>query len=149
MTALTTEDRLYISDLYARQAWALDTGDVDGYVATFAPDGVLNLAEVYRGHGEIRHFAESFRKQDVGLPGGQHHISQLVLNGDGARCSARAYVMRTYRLPGRIRNNTMIIWAGYYTDTLTKLEGRWLIQEQVGRAWEGSVVDRVRHARGG
>ena len=55
---LSIEDRVEITELYARQAWAMDTGDIDAYVAVFAPDGVLNLAEVHRGHVAIRRFAE-------------------------------------------------------------------------------------------
>ena len=143
---LTTADRLEITELYARQAWALDTGDVEAFVAVFATDGVLNLAQVHQGHAAIRRFAEAFRAHDVGMPGSQHLVSQLVLDGDGVRCSARAYVTRTYRMAGRIRNNTMIIWSGYYADSLAKVDGRWVIQEQVGRAWEGPVLDRVTQA---
>jgi uncharacterized protein (TIGR02246 family) len=144
---LTTEDRLDILDLYARQAWALDTGDIDAYVNVFAVDGVLDLASRHQGHAEIRKFAEAFRASDVGLPGAQHHVDQLVLDGDEGRCSVHAYVTRTFRMPGRGRNNTFTIWQGYYTDTLVKQAGRWLIHEQIGRAWEGSVLDRVRNAR--
>ena len=46
-----------------------------------------------------------------------------------------------------IRNNVMIIWSGYYADTLVKTDGTWLIQEQVGRAWEGPVVSQAEQAR--
>jgi uncharacterized protein (TIGR02246 family) len=144
---LTADDHVAITQLYARQAWALDTGDVDAYVSVFTGDAVLNLAEVHQGQDKIRRFAEAFRAQDVGMPFGQHIVSQLVLEGDGARCAARAYVTRTYRLPGRVRNNVMIIWSGYYADTLVKADGKWLIQEQVGRAWEGPVIEKARQAR--
>jgi hypothetical protein len=43
----------------------------------------------------------------------------------------------------------MIIWSGYYADTLVKTDGAWLIQEQVGRAWEGPVIDKAQQARSG
>src|SRR3954451_4868137 len=39
--ALTDRDRLDIMDLLARYAQCLELGDLDGYVANFAPDGVL------------------------------------------------------------------------------------------------------------
>src|SRR5579862_6730690 len=123
---LSTADRLDILDLYARQAWALDTGDVDGYVATFAEDALLDLAKQHQGHAAIRRFAEDFVARDVGLPGSQHHIDQVVIDGDGDRCSVRAYVTRTYRMAGRGRNNTLIIWQGYYTYALVKRESRWV-----------------------
>ncbi len=144
---LSTEDRLDITELYARQAWSLDTGDVDAYVATFAPDAVLDLAAVHEGQDAIRAFAEDFRRRDAGLPGSQHHVDQMVLEGDGARCSVRAYVTRVYRMFGRGRSNTMIIWAGYYNDECVKENDRWFIKRQVGRAWEGEVVANIRRAR--
>jgi len=111
---LTADDRLDITALYARQVWALDTGDVDGYVDTFTDDAVLDLAERHSGKAAIRQFAELFRLHDVGVPGSQHLVSSLLLDGDGGRCSVRAYVTRTHRLPGRGRNNCQIIWSGYF-----------------------------------
>ena len=57
---LTADDYVAITQLYARQAWALDTGDVDAYVSVFTRDAVLNLAEVHQGQANIR-FAEAFR----------------------------------------------------------------------------------------
>ena len=45
-TGLTVEDRLAIQDLLARYAWALDTGDVDSFVACFTPDAVV-IEEVF------------------------------------------------------------------------------------------------------
>ena len=145
---LTADDRLDIAALYARQVWALDTGDVDGYVETFTEDALLDLAERYAGKSAIRGFAESFRLHDVGVPGSQHLVTSMLLDGDGTRCSVRAYVTRTHRLPGRGRNNCQIIWSGYYADTAVKVGGTWLIQEQRGRAWEGDVVQPIKHARG-
>ena len=144
---LSTQDRLDILDLYARQAWALDTGDVDGYVDVFAPDAVLDLANKHQGHAAIRRFAEAFWANDVGVMGSQHHVDQVVLEGDGERATARAYVTRTYRMSGRGRNNILPIWQGYYADTLVKVDGRWRIQQQVGRAWEGAVLEQVAKRR--
>jgi ketosteroid isomerase-like protein len=145
---LTADDRLDITALYARQVWALDTGDVDGYVDTFTDDAVLDLAERHTGKAAIRQFAELFRLHDVGVPGSQHLVTSLLLDGDGAHCSVRAYVTRTHRLPGRGRNNCQIIWSGYYADTAVKVNGTWLIQEQRGRAWEGDVLEPINRARG-
>jgi hypothetical protein len=146
---ISIEDRLAIQELYARQAWALDTGDVDSYVDVFAADATLDLAAQHQGHAAIRAFAEAFRARDVGLPGGQHHVDQLVFEpaADGVRCQTRAYVTRSYRLPGRGRNNTLMIWQGYYADTLVRTADGWRFERQVGRAWEGGVLERVSAAR--
>jgi hypothetical protein len=145
--ALSVEDRLDINDLLARQAWALDTGDSAAYLAGFTADANLNLADTHSGSAAIGKFFADFTARDPGLPGSQHIVSQIVIEGDGANATAKAYVTRTHRLPGRGRNNTMIIWAGWYDTKLTKSSGKWLIKEQTGRAWEGDILDKVHAAR--
>ena len=37
--ALTTQDYIDIQQLYARYNWAIDAGDIEGYVALYTPDG--------------------------------------------------------------------------------------------------------------
>ncbi len=48
-TRPSVEDRIAIQDLIARYAWALDTGDVEGVVGCFTPNGEV-LAR-FPGHG--------------------------------------------------------------------------------------------------
>ena len=38
---LSLEDRQEIYDTLARYVWGMDTGDIEGVVATFTPDGVV------------------------------------------------------------------------------------------------------------
>src|SRR3984893_11244433 len=110
--SLSPEDRLAVIELYARNAWAFDTGDVDAFVATFTPDGVLDLAKRHEGEAAIRAFGVLARDQDPWLPRSQQLVSQIIIDGHGERASVRAYVTRTHRLPGRIRNNCMVVWTG-------------------------------------
>ena len=51
---LSADDRLDIMDLIARYAYTLDSGDLDGYVNNFAPDGVL--FEQHQGQVAIREY---------------------------------------------------------------------------------------------
>ena len=51
---LSADDRLDIMDLIARYAHTLDSGDLDGYVNNFAPDGVL--FERQKGRQQIRDY---------------------------------------------------------------------------------------------
>lgn len=44
-------DRVEIEELMARYAWALDTGDFEGYAACFAEDGWLEHWPQGRCHG--------------------------------------------------------------------------------------------------
>ena len=54
---LTSDDLVEIQQLYAKYNWALDSGDSQGYAATFTPDGVFNNNV---GHDAIVKFAETF-----------------------------------------------------------------------------------------
>jgi uncharacterized protein (TIGR02246 family) len=144
---LPATDRQSVIELYARNAWAYDTGDVDGFVDTFTPDGVLDLAQRHVGQTAIRTFTELAMQHDPWLPRSQQIISQVIIDGDGERVRVRAYVTRTHRLPGRGRNNCMVVWTGYTADTVVKLDGVWKFQEKVTRAWEGPVVDKLIEAR--
>lgn len=145
--AMSAEDRLAIADLYARSSWAADVGDIDGFVATFTATAVLDLAKRHEGTQAIRAFAEEARQKDPWLPFSQRIVSQLVMDGDGSKASVRAYLTRTHRLPGRSRNNCLVVWTGYCTDTVVKAGDGWLFAEHIERAWEGPIVERIARAR--
>ncbi len=62
MTTPSADIRFAIDDLYASYLWALDTQDIDGYVAVFWEDAVLKetqldgSVEVWRSAAAIREF---------------------------------------------------------------------------------------------
>ena len=77
---LTADDHLAVRDTIARYAWALDTGDVEGFVECFCRDGVLVWdacvePERWQGAEAQRHFAafppdvvfEVFAHDDAGV----------------------------------------------------------------------------------
>lgn len=138
---LTVEDRFAIQDLLARYAWALDTGDVEGLVACFTPDArmteeVFEDPDVWVGHDDIRRLSQHYRNAP-NFPGRQHHLSQLILDGDGERCRSKAFAMVTEchgEPPYLIR------FTGYWDDLLVKADGRWLIAERTVRLWDGPVL---------
>lgn len=140
---LTTEDRLAINDLLARYAWALDTGDVDAFVACFTATAVV-VEEVFEepdrweGADGIRRLAEHFRNVP-NFPGRQHHVSQLLVEGDGQRCAARSFVLVS---ECRGEPPYVIRFAGYYEDQLLKSNGRWLFERRMIRLWDGEVLKR-------
>ena len=93
---LTSDDQLAIRDTIARYAWALDTGDVDGFVACFCRDGLLvwdtfEESECWHGAQALRHFAEFFRSLPSSA-GRQDHVSNTLIEPceEGAR--SRSYV---------------------------------------------------------
>jgi ketosteroid isomerase-like protein len=141
--ALTVEDRVAINDLLARYAWALDTGDVDALVACFTPTAVV-IEEVFEepdrweGADGIRRLGEHFRNVPD-FPGRQHHLSQLLVEGDNARCAARAFVFVT---ECRGEPPYVLRFTGYYDDQLVKLSGRWFFERRTIRLWDGEVLRR-------
>ena len=120
---LTVEDRVLIRELYARYVWAMDSGDLDAFVACYTPGGRLDVGRPAASPAELRAWAENFLR-DSGFPGSQHHYNQFVMDGDAESCQVRAYWARLYRLPGT--TGSQIIAQGYYTDTVVKVDGRWL-----------------------
>jgi ketosteroid isomerase-like protein len=93
---LTADDQLAIRDTIARYAWALDTGDVDGFVACFCRDGVLvwdafEKPERWEGAEGLRHFAEFFRS----LPSSAANtMSAIRWSSRGARALAAGHTSR-------------------------------------------------------
>src|SRR3569623_899428 len=137
----SADDQLAIRDTIARYAWALDTGDVDGFVACFCRDGVLvwdafEDAERWQGAEALRHFAEFFRSLPSSA-GRQHHVSNTLIQPceEGAR--SRAYVAVALRQgDGPHLLNVM----GYYEDLLRREDGRWRLAERVIRDWSGPIL---------
>ena len=140
---LTADDRFAIQELLARYSWALDMGDMDALVACFTPDArlveeVFEDPDVWVGHEGIRKVSQHYASAP-GFPGRQHHLSQLLLDGDAERCNAKSFVMVT---ECRGEPPYLIRFTGYWTDVLVKSAGQWLIAERTVRLWDGEVLKR-------
>jgi 3-phenylpropionate/cinnamic acid dioxygenase small subunit len=120
---MTAQDRLDVIELIARYAQCIDAGDLDGYVANFAPDGVIEWQNGRAaGQEEIRRWVgglmatgriggePAFTRHFVGLP--------FIHDGDGRRCQARTYVI-IFRLDAS--GKVTVPSVGSYTDTCVKL----------------------------
>ena len=79
---IAIEDRHAIEDLYAQYVWALDTGDVNAFLALFTEHGVFGdtAGRQYHGHAAIGSYVTEltnsapFRgRQDVPLAPDQIH----------------------------------------------------------------------------
>lgn len=139
MTApkLTADDRAEITELFARYAWAGDTGDFDAYVSLFTADGVFDgVMGYFQGPEGLRELAEGV-KHGPRSRGLQHWISNSVFDGDGERCTVRSMCFA----PRRIENEHSIVFVGYYVDTCVKQDGAWRFECRRWRPWQGEVVD--------
>jgi hypothetical protein len=111
------EERALIENVQARYLFALDFKDHDLYVTTFTPDGILDV-----GNGAVVG-REAIKAAVANMPGGRHHITNLVLRIDGDRATGRAAWMHT----GKNAEGRMTIGGfGHYEDDLVKVDGEWL-----------------------
>ncbi|HSF33135.1 MAG TPA: nuclear transport factor 2 family protein [Candidatus Tectomicrobia bacterium] len=85
---ISLEDRQEIYDVLARYVWSMDTGDIEGVVATFTPDGVVKDVTGKSwdaSAGGVRGFATQFLTRP-NRRGGQHHVQHLfVEHAEGGR----------------------------------------------------------------
>src|SRR4051794_163455 len=95
-TRLSADDRLDIMDLIARYAYTLDSGDLDGYVNNFAPDGVL--FEKNKGRDQIREYVGTLMRQGRAgpLPDGdvayRHFVGSPVIDVSDGRVIVHSYL---------------------------------------------------------
>jgi hypothetical protein len=123
-TPLTTDDRVSITDLLARYARCLDSGDLDGYVANFAPDGVLFGAHV--GHAQIRDYVAQVIARRSGDPSRRmHFVGSPVIDGDAEHASVHSYLLWI-----ELGAESPISAAAEYVDSVVKLNGRWVFQSR-------------------
>jgi hypothetical protein len=133
---MSAEDRLDIMDLIARYAYTLDSGDLDGYVHNFAPDGVL--FESHRGHDQIREYVAMLMRQGRAgpLPSGdvayRHFVGAPVIDGDANRATGHSYLLWV-----SMGSEPPVSAAAEYTDECVKLDGRWVFQSRSLRRLAG------------
>jgi hypothetical protein len=128
---MSAEDRWEVLEMIARYAECVDEGDVEGYVRSFMPDGVIeHSAGRCDGHDEIRPWvAELLSIQRIGPRSGLRHVLGLpIIRGDSEHCTARTYVMIPRQ--GDDGNVTLPL-VGTYLDSCVKVGGHWLFAKRV------------------
>jgi uncharacterized protein (TIGR02246 family) len=123
-------DELAVRNVVAALSRTADGGDVDAYVALFAPDATWELPDaVRRGHADIR--AGSLARRAAGEVGPgtatRHVTTNLVVAVDGDAATAQStwlYLTDTTGTPTISR-------VGGYDDELARVDGRWLLTRRV------------------
>lgn len=124
--ALTADDKAAIMGLIADYAFRVDSGDVDGYVNNFAPDGV------FQGGSSTQEGAEAIRAYvqhlvDIGQIGGgpgtrRHFMGLPLIRGDAERVRAETQIT----WPGPTEDGGLaLVRAGRYVDDIVKINGEW------------------------
>ncbi len=143
-TKISLEDRQEIYDTLARYVWSMDTGDIEGVVATFTLDGVVKDVTGKRwdaAAGGVRGFASHFLTRP-NRRGGQHHMQHLfVEHADGGGYRVISYwVSIQWDAEGDTRS---IRAMGSYVDTCVKVDGQWLIKEKLIDPWNSTTAPMV------
>ncbi len=96
MAAASLDDWFAVNNLFIRYATSLDHCDVEAVVACFEPDGTIESPVLGRfaGAAGIRAFAQRTvrMKQEQGAQF-RHVVSNLRVDVDGERASARCYLL--------------------------------------------------------
>ena len=133
--SISLEDREEIRELVARYDFALDLGDFDGVVATFAPDGVFwadGFGEGSSVGGRHQGREALFKFAKLNFEGYHAHLRHWnngvqIIEGDGNHARMRSYIMGvTVGMLGQAH----ILETGIYYDRLCKLDGQWLFEER-------------------
>jgi SnoaL-like domain len=143
------DDRNAIEDLYHAYLWALDTGDTDGYVATFhadasvietTPEGIREA----RGREEIRRWLVEDFHGDPRFPGHQHVQENLRYepdpDGRPDHWRVRAYCRATtFRGDPPVAD---LFWCGHCDDIVARRNGAWRLLRRGIYPWAGEVLSR-------
>jgi len=116
--ALTAQDYVDIQQLYARYNYAIDSGDVEAYVALYTPDGSFNA---FDGHEGLRTFMKNRR-------GGtrRHWNTNLVITPSPEGATGAVYLMFIdvgMKPPS-------VTGAGKYEDLLVKTSQGWRFKKR-------------------
>jgi hypothetical protein len=114
---LTAQDYIDIQQLYARYNIAIDSGDAEGWAATFTPDGVFNT---FVGHDALVGFIKMWREKLNGATR-KHWNNNLQITGSSKEASATVYLM----LVDFSTKPTSILMTGSYSDSLVKTKDGW------------------------
>jgi ketosteroid isomerase-like protein len=127
------EDRALIENMSNRYMVAVDAGDIETVMATWADDGVLDwVGGVEHGKAEIREAMSNFGGAAImgtlpadatERPRTRHQIINHVIAVDGDRATSFAYwfAMTNRTTHGQIE----FLYMGHYEDELARIDGEW------------------------
>jgi hypothetical protein len=131
------DDRAEIANLSNRYMVAVDAGDIETVMSTWADDGVLDWV------GGVENGKEAIRKAMSGFAGGRreaipegatsrprtrHQIVNHVIDVNGNTAKTIAYWFAlTNRTP---QKDVQPLYFGHYEDELVKVNGKWLFKKR-------------------
>jgi SnoaL-like domain len=119
----TADDYLEIQQLYARYNNAIDSGDAEGYAATFVPDGVFNT---FNGHDALVGFIHNWHDK-MGGATRRHWNTNLTITPTPEGAAGSVYLLLVdvgVRPPA-------VFAAAKYEDQLVKTADGWRFKKRV------------------
>jgi hypothetical protein len=118
---LTAQDLVEIQQLYAKYNWALDSGDSQGYAATFTQDGTFNNNV---GHDAIVKFADTFH---AGMGAHvKHWNTNLMIQPSAEGATGQVYLV----LVDFATKPPTIATSASYSDQLVKTPQGWRFKKR-------------------
>src|SRR5262245_13028866 len=114
---LTTQDYIDIEQLYAAYNNAIDSGDAEGWAATFTPDGTFTR---FTGHDALVGFVKRWKEQ--GNDAKRRHWNtnlRILPSADGATGTVYLMLLDISTRPAGIASTAM------YNDVLVKTPNGW------------------------
>ena len=131
------DDRAEIENLSNRYMVAVDAGDIETVMSTWAEDGVLDwIGGVENGKAAIRKAMSNFGgAKPVNIPEGatsrprtHHQIINHVIDVNGNTAHSTAYWFAlTNNTP---QHDVQLLYFGHYEDELVKVGGHWLFKRR-------------------
>jgi ketosteroid isomerase-like protein len=131
------DDRAEIENLSNKYMVAVDAGDIETVMSTWAEDGVLEwVFGVERGKEAIRKAMSDFggaRKVEIpegatSRPRTRHQIINHVIDVEGDTATTTAYWFAlTNNTP---QGDVQLLYMGHYEDVLVRVDGRWLFKQR-------------------
>jgi hypothetical protein len=114
---LTADDYIEIQQLYSRYNMAIDSGDAEGWAATFTPDGVF---QTFTGHDALVGFINTWKER---MKGGnmRHWNSNLAITPTADGASGAVYLL----LVDISAKPPAITSASMYKDQIVKTANGW------------------------
>jgi len=133
---MPVEDRLDIIELFARYAWAIDSGNAEAVLECFAEDGSMDhlWQGKLTGHAAIRRaFEELWYDRPSWWIGRQHLANHFLITreGEGARVKAFFSILQ-YNVDYR---TNFVFGIGTWDNLCVKRNGKWVFQEETINAW--------------
>ena len=131
---LTADDYAAIEQLYARYNHTIDSGDSEGWVATFTPDGRFGK-KPYTGETELAQFAHEWKTDGRGART-RHFNSNLSITPTAEGAKGAVYLMSVNILV----SPPVVQSVGWYDDVLVKTREGWRFKSRAVRSFETPSV---------